>query len=934
MYRMLVTLRRTGRGRSRGTASNVFWAAVIALLSVGLLVGMAGCGSRSDPTPTAAPLPPTPMVEDDEPRGEVPDPRPAPTHLGAFVHTERVHDLGRIEMVDPDPEDLVVIPGVGYAPIDQVWLFLSDGLGREDAESIAGSWGASLIGEVEFLNAYQFETTDTNLEELLARVSQAQALGEVDIALPNLATLVGPRTPLVEKCAHTVNPNYRLEAYTQRCRLSGISPPSLSRPYEMIGLEDAWTMVSASGLELHGVQVGVYDTAAWGATPEYNITDGPRLGGLSEESIGRAPTGSRLQRASHGTEVVHTLAADHRAGRSIGVASILGDTLSVLVNVRGDDIPAYQLVTPPSDGEGEEEAEAEDEEGEDAEEEADPTLLHTQTNSYIVRVLVRLMELIEAGTSIINVSMGPALPEADDQGQAALNILVHEAFERFVRWSLANHEDVLFVVAAGNDGVPVSRVGEWFGQRLPNVMTIGGLDHRGHRVIFSNYMAENEGEVSALEVTLAAPAVGIVTHHDQRGYSVTSCGNSFASPMVAGAAAILRSLKPDLTAGQIKEILVSQGAEQVPSHDPEDDTTVSVPSSVGGRILRVDRAVLHVINLVRQEQGLSTLTAEELLNSRQFWARVDGGDQTYEIQAWAEDLEPQEVEILLELLCQRAKPLAHPLQVVTGQEQASWSITRREDATPGAMELRVTRLDTDACYRISLPPPKSEWDITACNRGHFGLDAGFIGTDTQTGVGDPDSGLYVTREPQDYRVGRLVHVPGRDPYPLLSWDGLHFSMFSSVQLIPEEQTRMESYPVTRWVRGEVSPDHERILWIEVGERHLARYSRPGKNLVTWTSNVYIKEWVWQAEDLPLVRTMQPVGFRVDVSRNDTLEEQGLISAYYRTQSIWPQWPAQHHVDQGTSSFSVTDVTMRWPGAEYADRSSFQIWFELAEDWWD
>ncbi len=40
-----------------------------------------------------------------------------------------------------------------------------------------------------------------------------------------------------------------------------------------------------------------------------------------------------------------------------------------------------------------------------------------------------------------------------------------------------------------------------------------------------------------------------------------------------------------------------------------------------------------------------------------------------------------------------------------------------------------------------------------------------------------------------------------------------------------------------------------------------------------------------AEDLPLVRTQQPVGFRAQVSRDDTLAEQGLIRAYYRTQTI-------------------------------------------------
>ncbi len=385
-------------------------------------------------------------------------------------------------------------------------------------------------------------------------MAESQALEQVELALPNVVMFTGPRTPVVEKCTPTVNPNYAMEHYVQRCQLSGIYPPSLPRPYEMIGLEDAWTMVSGSGLELHGVQAGVYDSAAWGETGEYNFTDGPRLGGLSAAAIGSVPIGERRERSSHGTDVVHTLAADHRVGRSIGVASVLGSNLSVTVHVQGDDMPRFQLVVPDAGEEenGEDEGEGQgadgDEQGEEAQED-DPTWVYHNQQAYIFRTLVRLKELVEAGASIINVSMGPILPGEEEQALATTNRLVHEAFERFVSWALTKHGDVLFVVAAGNDGVPVSSVGEWFGQRVPNVITVGGLDHRGERVYFSNYMAEVEGVPSVLEVSLAAPAVGIVTHHDRDGFSVTQCGNSFAAPMVSGAAAIPRSLKPDLTAG-------------------------------------------------------------------------------------------------------------------------------------------------------------------------------------------------------------------------------------------------------------------------------------------------------------------------------------------------------------------------------------------------
>ncbi len=107
---------------------------------------------------------------------------------------------------------------------------------------------------------------------------------------------------------------------------------------------------------------------------------------------------------------------------------------------------------------------------------------------------------------------------------------------------------------------------------------------------------------------------------------------------------------------------------------------VTVPAEVSGRMLRVDRAVLHVINLVRQEQGLDPITAQELPESRQLRVRVGGDPETYEVTAWNEDREPETVQIQFELLCERAAGVSRPVQFVEGDEQASWSVTRREDA--------------------------------------------------------------------------------------------------------------------------------------------------------------------------------------------------------------------------------------------------------------
>ena len=133
-------------------------------------------------------------------------------------------DLGVMEILDPDPDDLADVYGVGLAPVDQVWLYMADGFGRIDAE----------------------------------------ALQQVDLALPNIA-LECEDTNIFEMVDPTMNANYDVKD-VQCC---GVTLASLARPYQMIGLRDAWAMVAGSGLPQATVRVGVLDQKAWATTPEF-----------------------------------------------------------------------------------------------------------------------------------------------------------------------------------------------------------------------------------------------------------------------------------------------------------------------------------------------------------------------------------------------------------------------------------------------------------------------------------------------------------------------------------------------------------------------------------------------------------------------------------------------------------------------------------------
>lgn len=116
---------------------------------------------------------------------------------------------------------------------------------------------------------------------------------------------------------------------------------------------------------------------------------------------------------------------------------------------------------------------------------------------------------------------------------------------------------VLFVAAAGNDHLnndnrPVFPASF----DLENLLAVAAIDSRGHLAQFSNFGWKH--------VALAAPGVSILSAIPE-GYKTYS-GTSMAAPHVSGAAALLLSVEPQLTAQQVKDRLV-QTAQPLSSLD-------------------------------------------------------------------------------------------------------------------------------------------------------------------------------------------------------------------------------------------------------------------------------------------------------------------------------------------------------------------------------
>lgn len=196
---------------------------------------------------------------------------------------------------------------------------------------------------------------------------------------------------------------------------------------------------------------------------------------------------------------------------------------------------------------------------------------------------------VDNGASIINMSFG--------KGQSPYKAAVDAA----VRYAREN--DVLLVHAAGNDGKELT-----FENNYPN-------DRFIKRGFFGPKYADNWIEVGAMtaynddkltasfsnwsndKVDVFAPGEEIYATVPDNKYQNLQ-GTSMAAPMVAGLAAVLRSYFPDLTAKQVKEIIMESAV--VPSQlvivpGSEDDKALLMKLSVSGGVANTYQAVKMAI---------------------------------------------------------------------------------------------------------------------------------------------------------------------------------------------------------------------------------------------------------------------------------------------------------------------------------------------------
>lgn len=277
---------------------------------------------------------------------------------------------------------------------------------------------------------------------------------------------------------------------------------------------------------------------------------------LSDKSYGNGNPKNRVDTESHGTHVAGIIAAKRDNGKGVNGVAKNVKLMSVRAVPNGDE--------------------------------------------YDKDIAMAIRYAVDNGAKIINCSFGKSYsPNAQ---------WVYDAIQ------YAASRDVLIIHAAGNDGNNLDNPDnpnypndhKYGGSEFANnVITVGALaSSYGSKMVasFSNYGKQN--------VDVFAPGDGIYSTLPNNTYDFQG-GTSMAAPAVAGVAALIRSYHPQLSASQVKQIIIQSGlsskASVIVAGDASNATTFDKVSK-SGKMVNAYNALLMAESISKGKMTLNNNT--------------------------------------------------------------------------------------------------------------------------------------------------------------------------------------------------------------------------------------------------------------------------------------------------------------------------------------
>lgn len=186
-----------------------------------------------------------------------------------------------------------------------------------------------------------------------------------------------------------------------------------------------------------------------------------------------------------------------------------------------------------------------------------PINVFTDMGAPTSEIIRGIVYAVENGADVISISIGAGFSpmmkflDVEEQRELARTTGVEEAevYDQVYQYCLDN--DVLVVIAAGNETV-IPELDPM--KRSDKCMVVSAVDPQGDIAIFNPMTLD--GSNWGPRCDISAPGIAIYNAVPNSGYGFMQ-GTSMACPQVAGGAALVRSHFPNLSALEVKQLLIN-----------------------------------------------------------------------------------------------------------------------------------------------------------------------------------------------------------------------------------------------------------------------------------------------------------------------------------------------------------------------------------------